>query len=1276
MHSSGLAPRNVQITALLDVFGRRRVQMWSEPGRTAAEILAQVGIPESVHAHVFFNDELIPPELWAERRAEPRMIVAIRVIPGKSMKNPLRVVLGIVALAGAAFLPFLVPGAAALGMAIGRAALGLVGSLLLGSVAPPSRPRVAGVQSGQLGTAPTQEYLTSGVIGSTGGEKEALVPSITGVSNRANQYGPIPRVYAEQYRMYPVLAAQPVTEIAGNDQYLIMLFTCGYGPLDISDLRIGNTSLDSYDGLNYEICQGAAGDSPISLYPSNIAETTIGTIVTVAGGAVIRACEQQADRLSVDISFDQGLIQTNVSGKHKTVELDLHYRKAGSSDLWTRVLNESGDPGDATLICTDATTAIARRNRTWDVARDTYEVRVTRLTADNTSQYVVDMSYFGTLRAILNEDPINEIKDQYGNTVYISKIAMRVKATNQLNGVIDNLSCLVGSKLSTWNGSSWTSPVLTGNPAWIFADILTGTANKRAVSTSRVDETQLKVWADWCDNLSEQNNVVRRFNAIYDARTTVFEALRDVCAAGRASLSMRDGKFSVVIDQAQSTIVQHLSPRNTSNFSSHKTWIDMPHAVKVRFINPDSSYQQDERIVYDDGYNADGSGGLTAATKFEVLQLFGCTSADQAWKDGRYHMAAARLRPETYTVDMDFEHLVCTRGDLVRVVHDVPVWGLGAGRITALVRDGDDKITSITLDTRFELDVRDWGIRARADDGTSFMAQLQAGLDGEYYTLPLAAPLDDGLKLQVGDLVLLGEYDQESVELIVQRIEPGPDMSARVTLLDHAPAIYTADTGTIPAYDPQITRPTDVQAEVENAVILGYRSDEAVLIEESGGQLTTQIQVTMRPPEDVTVLYFEWQYKLSTSEIWSGSQSTPVSMGMLSIKPVEDAAVYDFRVRCQRNTGAVSPRWTLIEDYTVIGKTTPPPDVPVVYPTGSVLNWRYDESAGVEVPLDLDGFRIRYQSGVNTNWASATLAASLVKATQYDISSMPGGTLTVMVKAVDKAGNESINAGYIIKDFGDPDVANVVLTEEYEPDFPGTITQGTVVAGELLADSGGGLFWTGEDTALFWSGIEGGLFWTESYLQMTYAFDYTPPQDLGGSYTLTLDSTIVAGSLSIDYRLASQASYWDNTPGADANPYWTDDGATVWEDDQPWIPWPGSLAGSAQTVYFRLITGASPLTRGQVSMLHVVADVPDIVESLSGVVISAGGTRLPVTEEYRAITNVILTLVQDLINYPDARTVEIIDHEFIAVGSGPLIKVFDASHVSCAGKINAKVEGY
>jgi hypothetical protein len=56
-------------------------------------------------------------------------------------------------------------------------------------------------------------------------------------------------------------------------------------------------------------------------------------------------------------------------------------------------------------------------------------------------------------------------------------------------------------------------------------------------------------------------------------------------------------------------------------------------------------------------------------------------------------------------------------------------------------------------------------------------------------------------------MIFFGEKGSESRECLVTRIEPGPDLTARLTLADYNTAIYNADSTTIPDYDAGITYP-------------------------------------------------------------------------------------------------------------------------------------------------------------------------------------------------------------------------------------------------------------------------------------------------------------------------------------------------------------------------------------------------------------------------------------------------------------------------------------
>jgi hypothetical protein len=128
-------------------------------------------------------------------------------------------------------------------------------------------------------------------------------------------------------------------------------------------------------------------------------------------------------------------------------------------------------------------------------------------------------------------------------------------------------------------------------------------------------------------------------------------------------------------------------------------------------------------IVYNDGYSS------ANATLFEELTLPGVSTKRAIFKHARFHFAQLKLRPETYTINADMEHLVCTRGDRVKVTHDVPMWGLGTGRIVER-----PTTTTLVLDEKVPMDAGvQYTIRIRLADGSSVTRTVASKtLDGYY----------------------------------------------------------------------------------------------------------------------------------------------------------------------------------------------------------------------------------------------------------------------------------------------------------------------------------------------------------------------------------------------------------------------------------------------------------------------------------------------------------------------------------------------------------------
>lgn len=71
-----------------------------------------------------------------------------------------------------------------------------------------------------------------------------------------------------------------------------------------------------------------------------------------------------------------------------------------------------------------------------------------------------------------------------------------------------------------------------------------------------------------------------------------------------------------------------------------------------------------------------------------------------------------------------------------------------------------------------------------------------------YITVTLTTSISG---IHVGDLYVVGEVNHEVAPLIVRKVEPGDDLTATLTCVDAAPAVWTADAGTPPAFVSDIT---------------------------------------------------------------------------------------------------------------------------------------------------------------------------------------------------------------------------------------------------------------------------------------------------------------------------------------------------------------------------------------------------------------------------------------------------------------------------------------
>jgi len=905
---TGKPAKPVSLFAAAHPFKTERIDRTVIAGGSIADILKECGLgvllDPAADVRLFVDDMLMPSDCWGWYTPEPGQIICLRVLPtgGGSGKDVLRGVMMIAVLAMSLYAPF--AASAILGTNVGNlggglitAGVGLGGMLAVNALIPPAIPTLSNQGDG---------------IGAPGGY-------ITSTQNRANLYGPVPRVFGT-HKLYPPLAAEPWTENFGADSYLRMLFCVGMGEYEVleANMKIGETALTSYSDYEQQVWNTADGDPVTQLFPSDVREAPLSVQIEYLGGPESGGWYEQttADNIheiTLDITFPSGLWQQYDSGRvrSKTVTFEARYSVAGA-DSWT-AFDES--PLD---VDTKAHHRYSVGFRAADLAEEQYDVQVRRTTEDEAGSGVDVLnadSYWTVLRSITYTAPF-----ELDNTTLV---ALRIKASGQLSGVLNQFSCIASAKVPTYTASAWTANTATRSPAWAFAEVLRGDANLRAVADAKIDGDILEGWADYC------TDEVLYFDAVIDSKTTVFELLRIIAAAGRASFAIIDNKYAVVQDVEQTVPRQHFSPRNSWGFSGHKSFIDTPHGIKCRFINSAAEYRQDEIIVYDDDYDADNS------TIFETMDFYGVTTADHIWKQARYHIAVGRLRPETFEFYTDAEWITCVRGDMVRLTHDVLLIGLGQARIKAIA--GSD----VTLDSSITMaGGSTYGAQIRKADGT--MLDTTITLDvGEQTVVTLGSVSG----VAVGDLIFFGVTDAESMDCIVTRIDPGPKLSAHLWLVPASPAIHDADTGEIPEYDPIITLPPPDDRTPPTPTIESVTLSTASSINDDNLDVivlaAVDFSVDTTDPNLIWPANFQGQYRtVESGPIYGEWITQPTIDGALRVFEcqVENGATYDFRVRSVSEFGITSA-WDTESNYTVNYSFTVPEDITGLALVGGGSTW-------------------------------------------------------------------------------------------------------------------------------------------------------------------------------------------------------------------------------------------------------------------------------------------------------------------------------------------------
>lgn len=815
--------------------GVGRVNLELQPGLSIADIVT-AALPRLTeydleHARVVLISDrgstVIERRHWARIYPHAGVRVVIRIVPGKdALRSILSVVVTIAAVAlGQVWAPAL---AGTLG--IGTQAAGAIitlgatvlGNLLINALIPPV---------------------------TTDNDKNTSY-QISGWRNKLDPDGVVPLILGK-VRYAPPFAATSYTEIVGDLQYVRAIFCFGYGRLALSDFRIGDTAFSDYDEITQEVREGLSSDAPITLYPTQIYEESVGAELArpehrddegneIDGPGIetpiIRTTGFDASGASVIFGFPAGLGKVDDKGKQKnvTVTMRIRQRPAGT-DAWTDVV---------TLDFTAKKFEGFYRQYTWNFAtRGRYDIEVTRMTDEFTSQSTQGRTTWVALQTLRPEYPLNFPHP-------LTLVALRVKATYQLNGALDNFNALASRICLDWDSASQTWVTReTRNPAALYRYILQSPANPKPVADSELNLPLLQSWHEFCTTKG------LKYDKAIDDDGNLGDRLKEIAAAGRAT-PWHDGiRHGVVIDRPQELVIDHINPRVSWNFQSTRTYFEPPDGFRIQFLDETNDHKQAERLVPWPGH----SGEILLT---EQLELPGKTDPAEIWIEAKRKMYEAIYRPDVHTATVDGPIRVATRGDLVMGSFDV----LDRTQIATRVKWAKDRLVeledAVTMSSGQNYAIR-FRVFADEDDtiGVSVVRRVQTNA-GEHTVLVL---LDDGDAPAAGDVIHFGGALTESMPLIVTRVEAAQDMATNFTMIDASPIIDELTDAEVPP--PWSGRVGD---DIGNSTGLPPAPMfDSILTGLSGTEIDGGLQVNLRPGSGaIPSVKFRVQHRLNGATIW------------------------------------------------------------------------------------------------------------------------------------------------------------------------------------------------------------------------------------------------------------------------------------------------------------------------------------------------------------------------------------------------------------------------
>jgi predicted phage tail protein len=803
------------ITPLAD---RQHISIPVEKGSTVRQILINSGLDTSQPIVISLDDKLLTVEEWDSVCPEYGQILNVQATVmdgGGGGSDPLRIVLLIVVVIAAAYTGGAVGAlyGAAWGAAAG-AAVGIAGSLIVNAIVP--------------------ARLASTDYSSSNGTASAASPtySLSGGTNQNRLYQPMPVVMGS-HKYFPDNAARPYTEYQGTDQFLYQVYNLGPSRMSLSNWQIGTTPIESYTNWSWRY---PLQDGKIYDFPGNV-DSIAGANLTKAAGWISRTTSENTYRVGIDV---EGILYyANDAGglDNTSVQLRVEYRPHGSS-IWLAPSNivtqgsgfasghystynvsvevggyydEEGNyypfyetqsrtdfvtGGNAVIVSGNSQTA-KRATLFFDVPVGQYDVRVIRDTDDSTNSRLQNNTGWSTMRSYQIDN---------GNYAGQNRRGLVIKASEQLNGVIQQLSVSASAQAYYYNGYAWVYGE-TSNPAKWFMDFAIGRRDQSGkllygvgLDQSQIDLAALFAWSNFCELQG------LTFNAVLDGVQSAADVLSMISRCGFASPTWASGKLGVVWDQVNASPVAAFGMSNIIKGSFQVSYIteQLADEIVVSFVNPNKDWAQDQVRVM--------TPGTTSPKRSTTIDLLGCTNQAMAGKFANYMAAQQFYRTRRIQWDTDFEGFTCTRGDVVLLSHDLTQWDY-SGRVVSISG------STIKLDRSVPRNGSIEHLTLKKPDGTMATYSVSASSTESDTLTILGFPVLEAGYDAVDHIWFFSPTATPGKKVKILSVQPSSESRLTVVATDESPEFYAAWGGTFATPQPS-TRLPEQPIAVDNLTIL------------------------------------------------------------------------------------------------------------------------------------------------------------------------------------------------------------------------------------------------------------------------------------------------------------------------------------------------------------------------------------------------------------------------------------------------------------------------